>query len=779
MLLIFLTISSFIICTASVAILEELLDRPELQEAPIAVVERLRPVCTQIARDVRRAAQTRLAQPNNISQLGAVLQVYFSLKELPRAVWEYVDQQCAAATAKTKEIWNAQSLNALNEQVKKQQKDSRSVQKKFKQVRGDLCRDWAEHILELCQHVRSLEKVLNHKTDPVSRTVFIKVVSESPVPPEYQQSSKADKGFSIFDLFWGRFSNSLSTILDDLLSQPTLSDDIAALYPAVRAASLDLLGHLISHSVQLSQYTNMEEGGILGGSSILQDPFLNSDIGSENPQAASAVRWTVPSDVPTNNGTGRRFSTRSSMLGAPSAFSTSVLQNSPEWKTLQGSATSRGLFLLEEAFMQACEERLIAPLQYLFPENVTLGEDGVTISSGLSLLPSKYDLQRFDENIRQELSLSDPREGGGDLTLVSMIAQCVVSMISEFCLRAKKAMSGVDSVSGYLHASDWSMTDNLQHDRKVAVIMYTMGQYLTNAPDKTFVAPYRPAVLPQQIEASELCSQALGPAVTTINNTVEAVVLVPLCRALNLKISSVLARIHSGVYLTSGDDDDQSPSFVQKELTRIFETIADKHLSKFPPTYASVITSSVMAHTIYTFITTVSMVRPMSEYARLHITQDLADLEMALEQFASRTGLTLNHVENGKPYAELRAVRQMLYWTGLENKTRSAEEIAKSLLREVWLKDVRPSTVFHYLFSFGPSLLSAPHHVQRCTATEYVNILVTTDGSTNGEDASWMTIVSSCDSYQQRASAGASTNDGDSRVAQIVLSVGQELLRRR
>jgi hypothetical protein len=64
-------------------------------------------------------------------------------------------------------------------------------------------------------------------------------------------------------------------------------------------------------------------------------------------------------------------------------------------------------------------------------------------SPGLSLLPSTYDIQRFHENIRQELSLADPHEGGrGDLTAVTMIAECVVSMIAQFCMRAKKALSG-------------------------------------------------------------------------------------------------------------------------------------------------------------------------------------------------------------------------------------------------------------------------------------------------------------------------------------------------
>jgi hypothetical protein len=454
---------------------------------------------------------------------------------------------------------------------------------------------------------------------------------------------------------------------------------------------------------------------------------------------------------------------------------------------LQGDGkTQNGLYLLQQTFIQACNERLCAPLQYMFPEkDVTLGDDSALISSGLSLLPSKYDVQRFDENIRQELSLADPREGGGDLTLVTMIAECVVSMIAEFCVRAKNAMSGVVGETAYVQDSDWSMTESLQHDRKVVAIMFTLKNYLNNAPEKTFVAPYRPAALPQHQEAAALCQEALAPALTDIDNTVNMVVLLPLCRALNRRIGTVLAKINHGVYMESGGGtiEEESPVFVQKHLTPVLEIIAEKYLAKFPPVYASVIASSVASFSMYYFLSSVSLVRPLGEKARLEITQDLADLELSLEQLVSKVGgsLNLHNIEHGKPYAELRAVRQMLFWTGLENESKSAQDVAKALVRETWMKDVRPSTVFHYLFSYGPTLLSSPHHAQRVKVEDYVSTLVPLDGSSvdAGEDAAWMTVMSCCDSYQQRASSAAGSTDGDPRVAQVVMTLSQELLRRR
>jgi conserved oligomeric Golgi complex subunit 5 len=423
----------------------------------------------------------------------------------------------------------------------------------------------------------------------------------------------------------------------------------------------------------------------------------------------------------------------------------------------------------------------------MFPDNVSMDDSGIPMPSGFCLLPSKYDMQRFDENIRQELSLADPREGGGDLTMVTMIAACVTDMVAQFCSRAKNAVSGIINEDSYLN-EDWSMTDSLQHDRRIAAIMYTMATYLRHAPEKTFVAPYRPAAsLLQHEEAAEMCRVALTPALDCIEEMVQSVILRRLCRAVNRRVATTMAKMHLGVYMKSGggksvEEEDDSPAFVQKYMAPVYEVICLNILPKFPPAYASSIASSVAAFSIYAFVSNAALVRPLAESARLHITQDLADLELSLEQLVMKGGggVVLSQIDKGKPYAELRAVRQMLFWSGLESKNKEAVELAKSLLREAWIKDVRPSTVIHYLFSFAPSLLSSPHHAKRIKAEDYVMTLVQLDGSAqHGEDNAWMVTMSCCDMYQQRASSTTSPADGDARMAQILLALGPELLRRR
>ena len=352
--------------------------------------------------------------------------------------------------------------------------------------------------------------------------------------------------------------------------------------------------------------------------------------------------------------------------------------------------------------------------------------------------------------------------------------------------------------------------------------MYTLHTYLESGPEKAFIAPYRPATSPQHEEAAALCLSALQPALRNIDHMVKSFILDPLCRASNRRLADIIAKIHLGVYMegkrgggggssnNNKEEEEQeelSTSFVQNELAPVYEAISNQILSKFPPPYASVLASNLASFSIYAFVSNAALIRPLGESARLHLTQDLADLEMALEQLVNRDGGSsssrgggggagtttttthLSQIDNGKPYAELRAVRQMLFWNGFESKTKSGSDLAKALLREVWIRDVRPSTVIHYLFSYAPTLLSSPHHVKRIKANDYIfqQLLIHLDDGLvdDGEEDAWMVTLSCCDSYAQRATTTSSSQrqqqhlDGDARVAQVLMNLGPELLRRR
>jgi len=327
---------------------------------------------------------------------------------------------------------------------------------------------------------------------------------------------------------------------------------------------------------------------------------------------------------------------------------------------------------------------------------------------------------------------------------------------------------------------------------------------LKNAPEKVFIEPYHPAVTHQLEEASDISMEALLPARKKIDSMINKLILRPLCRALNHRIAGLMGRMHQeGVYLyqtTSSSrnaigmnpSEANASSFVQKHLTGFFDNLSTTFLQKLPPPYALVVGSAVSIFSVYTFVSNAFLIRPMGEDAKMQLTQDLADFELIVEQFISQASgspgsKTLSNIGNGKAYAELRAVRQMLFWTGLDDRSKPAATIAKALSREVWIRDIRPSTVCHYLFSFAPDLLTSPHHWRRLRVDEYVEGLVSLDGEIDeGESLDWMTTMACCDSYKQRESAqsaflGGNSGkvEGDSRIAAILMALGPELLQRR
>ena len=769
---------------ASVAVMEDLLKQISNKQEP-TVVQKMRPEAVATAAAVRRAAAALLKQQQSgvgVVQLGATLQVYFHLGELTDATWSAVDQALAQAKYTSTNTWSTTAIASLMEQANAQARISgktesaisRNLQTKLRELRADASGQWASGICDAALQVWNLHRVLSRKSDPITRQVFVEVVAMAPVPASYKESALKVSGdnFSIFEIFWDKLCRDLGQLFKDLLNNDKLPQDVAALYPSIRMSAIGMLGSLYDIMQAGAMSVSLEDTsstmGVLGGSNALDNAFWNQ-IPEEPLVMASADTWSR-SDAQDIHGEnqGNKFFTGASTTSSSSIF------KSFEWKSLQ----SIGLKPLQNAFVEACRDRLCTPIQFMFAEGVSVDEDGVAMSI-LPALPSRYDMQKLEQNIRAELSLADPREGGGDLSMTTMIADVVVDMTERFCARAKTSISDGGDAGFLTH--DGRPTENLLHDLKVANVMSALATAIRNAPENTFVVPYRPATSAQHDEAASLCQVALIPALNEIEKTVKTMILSPLIRALNRRVATAIAQLHHGAFLEESLGSRESGSFVQTHLSGLYEQIADQHLSKLPSEYASTVASSVASFSIYTFVSNASLVRPLGETARLHITQDLADFELSLEQLVLKTGtsMTLLQIEQGKPYAELRAVRQMLFWTGLENKSLTATNIAKSMLREVWVKDVRPSTVFHFLFSFAPSLLASPHHSKRTRPEVYVSSLVQLDGSIDdGEVSAWMITMACCDSYQQRESID-SGGDGDKRIAAVLMMIGPELLRRR
>lgn len=783
---------------ASVAIVENLLDQIPTPEPQ--VVAHMRPAAEETAAKVRKAAAVLLEQHQSgtgVVQLGATLQVYYHLGELPQAAWSAVGFGLETAKGCSKEFWSPSAVSALvgdsmssaKSASKSESALQRNLLKALRERRREASTKWASGIAQAALQVWSLHRVLCHKSDPVSRQLFSSVVAKGEIPlnlaPKKLPSAKE---FSVFSIFWEKLCFNLGKMTERLLQNEKVSADIAALYPSVRSAVLGMLGRLhdtmqagSTSNLSLEDTTSSSQG-ILGGSSALDNISWSTNDSAEDADKSheSSMLGVASADTWTRTDVSKEDLTDQTLLAKTAGTTTSLssIFSSPEWKLMQ----TTGLQPLETAFLASCRDRLCAPLEFMFPAGLSVDEDGVAMEV-LPTLPSRYDLQKLDQRIRSELSLADPREGGGDLSMTNMLAEAIVNMVELFCARAKTAITNAGE-DGCL-TQQGMPTERHLHDRKVVKIMSTLATSLKTSPENTFVVPYRPATSAQHEEAANLCQHSLLPAINEIDKTVKTLVLTPLCRALNRRIAAAIAKMHHGTYLESasvGGMDATEQSFVQKQLVGLYEGIAEHHLSELPPEYAAYVASTLASFSIFTFVSNASLIRPLGENARLRITHDLAEFELALEQLILKGGssLTLSEIGFGKPYAELRAVRQMFYWSGLNSPSLSASSLSKSLLREVWIKDVRPSTTFHFLFSFAPNLLSSPHHFKRMRPEEYVSTLVQLDGNIDeGEASAWMITMACCDSYQQRESIDRDNSSGDRRIAAILMMLGPELLRRR
>jgi hypothetical protein len=851
---------------ASVAIMEELMNHEDLKGQGIDIVEEMRPDVERISRAVRKAAAGLLEEQQqqhqqhqhqhhrgsivgngvgtfrlpSATRLGATLQVYYHLGELPSATWNAVCLGLDRAEKASGMFLNPSALKRIMESAKAEAKEAaerdvaaavatlgsgdkkqkeifydRAFKVKMREKKAEAASKWATSIAEAALHVFNLHRVLLRKTDPVTRKNFMDIVHAAPIPEQFQDAqelfatswrlgTETRNKISIFTLFWNQMCINLGTRLQRLLKYEngSMASDVATFYPAIRAAALDMLtsiqetmqaGALSTSSTFMDEVSGSGSGmsgrSIMGGTAALDDALLlgtetrldrereiTSDPMDVGLGITGADQWTRKEmsmgKVSEQMGLAGRLSTSSHIASALSSILTS-----PEWQALQGTGEV-GLYPLQRVFIANLCERLKAPLKRLFLENRVVDENGIDMRM-LPSLPSEKDLDNLEKIFRNELSIADPREGGGDFSMTTMVSESIVDTIEIFCSMAKGATSGV-SEDQLLHSRKCIPTEELLHDMKVADILASLTDHLRNLPQNTFIVPYRPAYSRPHEEAANMCQIALLPAIHEIESVVKHQLLTPLCNVLNRDIRSEIASMHRGAYIES--DNKSQDSFVQDHLAPKYENILTNILSRLPDVYCGIIVGTICKYSIYYFLSNASLIRPLGETGRLRLIQDLTDFELMLEHFSAKGGgsTALNQIDGGKPYAELRAVRQMLFWNGLEDKSLSSEQVSKSLFAEVWIKEVRPSTVLHFLLSFAPPLLSSPHHASRTNADEYADRLVHLDGSTDdGEGKGWVTMTGCCEAYFQRETVDSRGLNGDKRVPAILMIIGPELLRRR
>lgn len=527
---------------ASVSIMEELLNHENLKGKGIDIVEQMRPEAERVARAVRKAAAGLLAEQHNTSstavvsatKLGATLQVYYHLGELPDAAWNAVCLGLKKAESASAQFLNSTSIknlmdsartqakkisddeiksSGINDKKQKEIVHNRAIKKKMRELKAKAATKWASGVSEAALQVWNLHRVLSRKSDPVTRENFLDVVNAAPIPKIFDQAQQLlgsarkqkeqqQKKASIFALFWNQMCISIGRQICDLLKHDkhgATASDVATFYPAVRAAALEMLNYIqdTMQAGSLSTSTNMIDEvngtdtscGIMGGSAVLDDAIFfgwgseklettnfgeakseAEDIGVSGFGTVSADTWTRPEIVSENKATDNS-------TGFDSLRSTTATQTS--------SALSSILSSPEWHALQGSNNIGLYPMQRAFlktlkerlnaPLNTMFVENRVVDENGIDIkllpsLPSSKDLKDLEACLRNELCLADPREGGGEFNMTAMISESIVDLVENFCTLAKGATSGVLEEK-MLHDSKGTATEELLHDMKVADVM--------------------------------------------------------------------------------------------------------------------------------------------------------------------------------------------------------------------------------------------------------------------------------------------------------------------
>lgn len=507
--------------SSSVASVETMFRELECKgQESIAIIEKMRPGANAAAAAVRSAAAELLAQQEGsdvdyYSALGATLQVYFHLGELGDAVWGRTSELLSAAEKASSQIFNPGNMQRLKDSAKteagkvgaKRGEAERVLAKKLLEKRTEAASKWASFVSDAAIKVLNIQAVLSRKTDAVSRKRFVDVVAASPCPDKFTQAfselSESSHPFSLFDYFWKQFCISLGARIQRLLKfeNGARAEDVSALYPPIRSSASEMLGRLAdtiqagsSHNLDGSDFNNSIAGsGILGGSNSLLTDAMFLGWKDSSPHSANDDESIVDgacnvgfsyanmsADVWTRSIGSAKEDYDVSVVHSYSSNIFSIVNR--EWSVLQGEGGT-GLQPLRDAFLDASSQRLHKPLRSFFMEDVSVDENGIAIiSSALPTIPSSYDLSVLEKRILSELSLADPREGGGNFDMASMISSNVVDMVREICTEARKASSVAVSASEGINSqgatnsfhyvrSDGSLTENLSHDLKLADFM--------------------------------------------------------------------------------------------------------------------------------------------------------------------------------------------------------------------------------------------------------------------------------------------------------------------
>jgi hypothetical protein len=235
----------------------------------------------------------------------------------------------------------------------------------------------------------------------------------------------------------------------------------------------------------------------------------------------------------------------------------------------------------------------------------------------------------------------------------------------------------------------------------------------------------------------------------------------PLFKAMRDKLESCILQIHDQNFGADDADMDNNASSYMEELQRSILHFRKEFLSRLLPSAANAntagtesictrLTRQMASRVLIFYIRHASLVRPLSEWGKLRMAKDMAELELAV-------GQNLFPVEQlGAPYRALRAFRPLVF---LETSQMGSSPL---------INDLPPSIVLHHLYTRGPDELESPMQKNRLSPKQYSLWL-----DNQREDQIWKGIKATLDDYAVKI---RSRGDKEfSPVYPLMLQIGSSL----
>ncbi|KAE9027859.1 hypothetical protein PR003_g12643 [Phytophthora rubi] len=624
----------------------------------------MRKLSANLKREVRATLRSGI-QSLSQADVGDALQILFYLGDLATTaqasvndVIQEVECKCSAAISEDKLVRaGGSSSNGL---------DSSSGPSSGSIVQKSDLWKALEDVFDVIRvhalQVWNLQRVLLKMVDPASGKKYLDLVLELDEP-------------SLFATFW----EVTCAIVRELFAS-TLGYNTAV------------------KSALIAEYPRMRE----------QATRVLNELYAATKQSAGVAFLADPSSSKAENGSGER-----------------------ELVPIAGSVADRTQLLdsmapLYDAFIDRAYRRMSNPIQLMFPQS----------SNFHASPPGRSDMQTLSRTIFSELE-----QAGQDPILLDGALQQVRKAVNLFCSNVKRIMH--QGKAAAVTMPSFGRTPAQAHNVGLMNVLSMLGDALeevgnrveisaaSNASPAGTASPVASATNPITTgavtlkEAKLLCSKDLTPCREMITE-LEYALLGFYLQALAVLLEGIFAKMHDESFgdqsgptrmANSGDaprstggfrsSQGTSGSKYMQEFCNAFAVILEEHLRRLPiASFATKCLADFVERLISVFIRHASLVRPLTENGKLRLANDMAQLELRLENI-----VPLRNV--GASYDELRAFRHMIF---LDNS---------EILRDTTIDKIRPSNVWHHLTSRAPPELQLPHQMKHWTASKYIEWLDT------------------------------------------------------